>query len=62
MPKLTPDEVADALKQKDVLLVDVRDPVQIREKGSIAGHVNVPLKELEGRLGELPKSTRIITA
>jgi rhodanese-related sulfurtransferase len=60
--KLTSDELATALMEKDVVLVDVRDPVQIREKGSIAGHVNIPFKDLESRLSDIPKAKRIITA
>jgi len=64
MPKkLTPDEVAQALEGNgEVVLLDVRDSAQVAEKGSIAGHRNIPLKELEQRLSELPHNKPVITA
>ena len=64
MPKkLTPDEVAKALEEnRNAVLLDVRDSAQVAQKGSIEGHRNIPLKELEERLGELPKDRPIITA
>ena len=35
-------------------LLDVRNPHELRSGGVVPGVVNVPLVELEGRLGELP--------
>lgn len=61
--KLTPDEVDNALNnQERVVLIDVRDAAQVRQKGSIAGHLNIPLKELEQRLKDVPSGRPIITA
>ena len=60
--KLTPEEVATVLESNDVLLIDVRDAPQIREQGSIEGHVNIPFRDLERRLAEIPKTKQIITA
>ncbi len=50
-PKL-PDEVdfrrfEDARKRGDALLVDVREPVELKEIGSVPGAINVPLGEVE---------------
>jgi rhodanese-related sulfurtransferase len=61
--KLTPDELGAMLAEcGDKVLIDVRDPVQIRQKGTIQGHINIPFKDLEQRIGELPKDKKIITA
>ena len=51
---LLPREL-DAIKS-DCNLVDVRQPEElVHEMPAIPGAVNVPLGELEGRIGELPK-------
>ncbi len=49
---------SDALPS-DALLLDVRERAEV-EAGTIPGSVNVPLGELRGRLGELPKDREII--
>ena len=42
--------------------LDVRDPREIAELGTLEGYVNIPLPQLEQRLGEIPKSKAIVTA
>ena len=60
--KLTPDELAQMLEQKDkVFLLDVREPNELEEAGAIDGYVNIPLGQLEKRLSEVPKNKLIIT-
>ena len=44
------------LKQKGVLLLDVRTPSEV-EKGPIEGAVNIPVDELRSRLDEIPPDT-----
>lgn len=39
--------------------LDVREPIEV-ELGTLSGAVNIPLHELRGRLGELPKDKEII--
>jgi rhodanese-related sulfurtransferase len=46
---LTVDEVADELAQGDALLVDLREPGELAEKGRIPGSVAVPRGMLEFR-------------
>jgi rhodanese-related sulfurtransferase len=60
--KLTPEELKDALEQKGkVFLLDVREPNELEETGTIDGYVNIPLGQLEQRLKEVPKDKVIIT-
>ena len=56
------DDVQALLEQGDVLFLDVRDAREIAELGTLEGYVNIPLPQLEKRLGEIPKNKAIITA
>lgn len=49
---------ADALAQQGEFLLDVREPFEY-EMGHISSAKNIPLGELESRLGELPKDKSI---
>src|SRR5687767_15830166 len=60
--KLTTEELEKALENKDAFFLDVREPKEIAEHGSIKGYVNIPLGQLEDRLSEVPKDKLIITA
>jgi rhodanese-related sulfurtransferase len=46
---------------KKIFFLDVREPKEIQELGSVKGYVNIPLGELEQRLNEVPKDKLIIT-
>ena len=61
-PKVASDDVLALLEHGDVLFLDVRDPREIAELGTLEGYVNIPLPQLEQRLGEIPKSKAIVTA
>jgi rhodanese-related sulfurtransferase len=50
------------MRRMDVLLLDVREPREIEELGAYEGYVNIPLSQLEKRLGELPRDKAILTA
>jgi len=52
------DEIA-ALAAGDVVILDVRDDAE-RAAGAIPNSVHIPLGELRGRLGELPRDREII--
>ena len=51
-PSIAPDEAAARLAQRQLQLVDVRQPFELRS-GSIPGAVNVPLTHMRDRLREL---------
>jgi len=56
----------DQLKQRldageNIYLLDVRTPAELAEHGLIAGAVNIPIDELEGRLAEVPKDRPVVT-
>lgn len=57
----------DDLKQrvdqkKDLFFLDVREPKEIEELGTLKGYVNIPVGQLEARLKEVPKDRFIVTA
>jgi predicted sulfurtransferase len=68
MPAMSEDkrvkaEDIDAVMSKaGVILLDVREPKEIEELGGFEGAINIPVTELEKRLGELPKDKTILTA
>ncbi len=49
-------------KESNLFFLDVREPKEIEELGSMKGYVNIPIGELEKRLSEVPKDKTIITA
>jgi hypothetical protein len=68
MPAMSEDKrvqvenIDTVMSKGDVILLDVRDPKEIDELGGYEGAINIPLPELEKRLGELPKDKTILTA
>lgn len=67
MPAMSEDKrvqvenIDTVMSKGDVVMLDVRDPKEIDELGGYEGAINIPLPELEKRLGELPKDKRILT-
>jgi rhodanese-related sulfurtransferase/predicted transcriptional regulator len=53
------DELVERMRRRDVVLVDVR-PEDEFAAGHIEGARSIPLDELEGHLGELPRSREVI--
>jgi rhodanese-related sulfurtransferase len=49
VPKISPTEASEMRKNKDVLVVDVRDPGEVEKSGKIKGAVNVSRGMLEFR-------------
>ena len=53
------DEALRLWQAKEAILIDVRTPAEYRE-GHIPGVANIPLVELEKRLGEIPKDKKVV--
>ena len=53
------DELATLLAGDKVVLIDVRPALEF-EHGHIPGAVQIPVEELPGRLGDLPRDKRIV--
>ena len=59
---ISTEELEKYLKDpKKIFFLDVREPKEIEELGSVEGYVNIPLGQLESRLNEVPKDKLIIT-
>jgi hypothetical protein len=56
------DEIDKYILEKKVFFLDVREPKELEDLGTIEGYYNIPLGQLEKRLGELPKDKLILTA
>lgn len=61
--KLTPDELKALIgSSQKYFFLDVREPKELEELGTLRGYVNIPLGELEGRLAEIPKDVLVVVA
>jgi rhodanese-related sulfurtransferase len=61
--ELSPEELSKLLeKRENLFFLDVREPEEIAQLGSVKGYVNIPLAQLERRLKEVPRNKLIITA
>jgi 3-mercaptopyruvate sulfurtransferase SseA len=60
--RVKPEDIDKALAEGKVLLLDVREPRELEELGTIPDSVNIPLGQLEKRLAEVPKDRLILTA
>ena len=62
-PLLTPEELKKLIDAKTkFLFLDVREPKELEEFGTVDGYVNIPLSQLEKRVNEIPKDVRIVSA
>lgn len=61
-PKMASDDVMALLEKGAVFFLDVREPKELEELGTLEGYVNIPLGQIESRLNEIPKDKAIITA
>ena len=56
------EELQQFIKENaGVYFLDVREPKEIAELGSLKGYVNIPIGELEKRMKEIPKDRTIVT-
>jgi rhodanese-related sulfurtransferase len=58
---ISADELSKLVEEKKVYFIDVREPEEIKQLGSVEGYVNIPLGQLESRLKEIPKDKLIVT-
>jgi hypothetical protein len=56
------EEIDSVMQDGKVFFLDVREPKELEEFGTYEGYVNIPMSQLESRLGELPKDRPILTA
>ena len=56
------DDIDKLLADGKVLFLDVREPTELEDLGTIEGYINIPLGQLEERLDELPTDRAILTA
>lgn len=56
------EDIDSVMADGKMFFLDVREPKEIEELGSYEGFVNIPVTQLEKRLGELPKDKTILTA
>jgi len=61
-PQLEGTELAAALADEGIFLLDVREPSELEELGTVEGYVNIPIDQLADRLDELPRDKPILTA
>ena len=61
-PQLQGEELAAALNDANVFLLDVRNPEELEELGTVEGYTNIPIDQLADRLDELPKDKPVLTA
>jgi len=55
---ITPEQAAAAAAKGELLLVDVREPEELRG-GQVRGAVNIPLGQLRARLDEVQRAGRV---
>jgi hypothetical protein len=56
------EDIDSVMQDKKVFFLDVREPKEIEETGSYEGYLNIPMGQLEARMGELPKDRPILVA
>jgi len=57
-PAITPEQAAAGVANRELMLVDVRQPAELRS-GRVRGAVNIPLTQLRGRLDELEHGRQV---
>ncbi len=63
LKKLTPEELKKMIDSKEkFFFLDVREPKELEERGTIKGYVNIPLSQLEARVKEIPMGVPIVSA
>ncbi len=59
--ELSADGLKDLMDKKvKLFFLDVREPKEIEELGTIEGYVNIPMSQLESRLHEIPKDALLV--
>ncbi len=62
-PKLSADDLKKMVDNKTkFFFLDVREPKELEDLGTMKGFVNIPLGQLEKRMAEIPKDSVVVTA
>ena len=61
-PRIEASEIEELLRDGELLFLDVREPKEIAELGTIEGYINIPVDQVADRLDELPRDQPILTA
>jgi hypothetical protein len=48
--------------ERNLFFLDVRTPEEVATLGTLTGYINIPIDQLEQRLGEIPRDKPIVTA
>lgn len=59
--EISTEQLEKYLNDKKVFFLDVREPEEVKQLGSVPGYVNIPLGELQSRMKEIPKDKLIVT-
>ncbi|MBM3727428.1 MAG: hypothetical protein FJW40_18650 [Acidobacteria bacterium] len=59
--QLTTEEIKQAHEKGGFFFLDVREPKELEELGTLKGYVNIPLSQLEARMKEIPKESKVVT-
>lgn len=59
-PTIDPETYISTFQETEHVLVDVREPSEIARSGVIPGAINIPLSQLENRVGELSQDDTIV--
>ena len=59
--EISTEQLEKYLNDKKVFFLDVREPQEVKDLGSVPGYVNIPLGQLQSRLNEIPKDKLIVT-
>jgi rhodanese-related sulfurtransferase len=60
--RVDPANIDALIADGKTVVLDVREPNELEETGTVKGAIHIPLGQLEARLGELPKDKVILTA
>jgi len=60
--RIDPATIDALIADGKTVVLDVREPNELEETGTVKGAIHIPLGQLEARLGELPKDKVILTA
>lgn len=61
--KISAEELKKMIdEKKQFFFLDVREPKEIEELGTMKGYVNIPLSQLETRYKEIPRNALVLTA
>ncbi|MBM3810585.1 MAG: hypothetical protein FJW20_03000 [Acidimicrobiia bacterium] len=60
---LTTEELKEIVEGKaKYFFLDVREPKELEDLGTIKGYVNIPVSQMEKRISEIPKDVYVVVA